>query len=105
MYAGRIVERAPVRTLFRRPQHPYTIGLLGAVPRLAGGQSRLATIDGTVPDPLHMPRGCRFAPRCPFAEHACRETAPELAELMAGHLVACRRAPLDAAVGAGEAAA
>src|SRR5438132_7171980 len=66
MYAGRIVEQAPVRTLFERPQHPYTVGLLGSIPRLHGRQRRLAAIEGQVPSPQHMPAGCRFAERCPF---------------------------------------
>jgi oligopeptide/dipeptide ABC transporter ATP-binding protein len=98
MYAGRIVERAPVAELFANPQHPYTIGLLGAVPRLSGGRARLATIAGNVPDPLHLPAGCRFEPRCPFAEPACRATDPKLRELAAGHRAACIRAPLDETV-------
>ncbi|MBV9859309.1 MAG: ABC transporter ATP-binding protein [Alphaproteobacteria bacterium] len=98
MYAGRIVERAPVGRLFAAPQHPYTIGLLGAVPRLSGGQRQLATIEGAVPDPTRLPAGCRFAPRCPFAEPRCRETDPALAELAPDHEAACIRAPLDATV-------
>ncbi len=102
MYAGRIVEEAPVARLFAVPQHPYTIGLLGAVPRLAGGRSRLATIEGNVPDPLHLPPGCRFAPRCPFAEMRCRAVDPPLVALgpedRPGHRAACLRAPLDLSV-------
>jgi oligopeptide/dipeptide ABC transporter ATP-binding protein len=98
MYAGRIVEQAPVAELFAGPQHPYTIGLLGAVPRLAGGRAQLATIAGNVPDPLHLPLGCRFAPRCPFAEPACRATDPALREMSPGHIAACIRAPLDETV-------
>jgi peptide/nickel transport system ATP-binding protein len=98
MYAGRIVEQAPVAQLFANPQHPYTIGLLGAVPRLSGGRDRLATIAGNVPDPLHLPPGCRFAPRCPFAEPACHATDPALRELAPEHRAACIRAPLDETV-------
>ena len=98
MYAGRIVEQAPVGELFANPQHPYTIGLLGAVPRLSGGRERLATIAGNVPDPLHVPSGCRFAPRCPFAEAVCRATDPALRDLAPGHRAACIRAPLDDSV-------
>jgi peptide/nickel transport system ATP-binding protein len=95
MYAGRVAERAPSARLFAQPQHPYTIGLLGAAPRLEGGAERLASIEGTVPDLLAPPPGCRFAPRCPFAVAAC-EKQPPLAELSPGHRVACWRAPLDA---------
>jgi peptide/nickel transport system ATP-binding protein len=98
MYSGRIVEEAPVAALFAAPQHPYTIGLLGAVPRLAGTCSRLATIEGNVPDPLAMPSGCRFAPRCPFVEPECRAADPAMTALAAGHRTACRRAPLDRTV-------
>ena len=68
MYAGRVVERAPVRALFEQPQHPYTVGLLGSIPRLEGEQRRLASIEGQVPSPLRLPAGCRFADRCPFAD-------------------------------------
>jgi oligopeptide/dipeptide ABC transporter ATP-binding protein len=94
MYAGRIVERAPVQALFESPQHPYTIGLLGSVPRLDGDRTRLASIDGQVPSPLRRPPGCGFAERCPFAEPRCREAAPELYELAPRHEAACWRAPL-----------
>jgi peptide/nickel transport system ATP-binding protein len=96
MYAGRIAERAAAAALFATPQHPYTIGLLGAAPRLAGGAARLASIEGTVPDLLDAPPGCRFAARCPFAIPRCAEAPPPLAEVAPGHHVACWRAPLDA---------
>ncbi len=94
MYAGQVVEQAPVALLFDQPQHPYTIGLLGSVPRLDREQERLDAIDGTVPDPLRMPPGCRFSPRCPFVVEQCRIEPPVLAEVAAGHNVACWRAPL-----------
>jgi len=94
MYAGRIAERAPAVQLFALPQHPYTIGLLGAAPSLEGGAERLASIEGTVPDLRDPPPGCRFAPRCPFAVARCAEQPP-LAPLAPGHLAACWRAPLD----------
>jgi peptide/nickel transport system ATP-binding protein len=94
MYAGRIAEGAPVAELFARPQHPYTIGLLGAVPSLEGGADRLASIEGTVPDLLSLPPGCRFAPRCPFAIERCA-TQPPLRDLGTAHRAACWRAPLD----------
>ena len=96
MYAGRVVERAPVQALFDDPQHPYTVGLLGSIPRLQGEQQRLAAIEGQVPSPLRLPSGCRFAARCPFADAQCRSAAPPLAELGGGHSSACWKAPLDA---------
>jgi peptide/nickel transport system ATP-binding protein/oligopeptide transport system ATP-binding protein len=97
MYAGRIVERAPVHALFNDPQHPYTIGLLGSIPRLDQTRARLATIEGQVPSPSAYPEGCRFAPRCPFAVARCREEAPALRTIgeAGGHTVACWQAPVD----------
>uniref|UniRef100_UPI001F379C05 ABC transporter ATP-binding protein n=1 Tax=Falsiroseomonas oryziterrae TaxID=2911368 RepID=UPI001F379C05 len=76
MYAGRVAERAPAAALFARPEHPYTVGLLGAAPSLEGGAERLASIEGTVPDLRAPPPGCRFAPRCPFAVARCAEQPP-----------------------------
>ena len=99
MYCGRIVEQAPVRALFAMPQHPYTVGLLGSIPRLHGEQTRLAAIAGQVPPPLPRLRGCSFAARCPFAQDRCRAEAPPLRDVGdpgAGHLSACWLAPLDA---------
>ncbi|HEX7438477.1 MAG TPA: ABC transporter ATP-binding protein [Caldimonas sp.] len=95
MYAGRVVERAPVAVLFEAPQHPYTVGLLGSIPRLDADQERLASIDGQVPSPLNPPQGCSFAPRCPFADAHCHAVAPVLLEVGAGHVAACWKAPLD----------
>src|SRR5207302_6708252 len=94
MYAGQIVERAPVRDLFARPEHPYTVGLRGSIPRLDERRERLPSIEGRVPDMTRPPEGCRFAARCPFVEPTCRTTAPELVEVAPGHLSRCRRAPL-----------
>ncbi|MFC7688615.1 ABC transporter ATP-binding protein [Paeniroseomonas aquatica] len=94
MYAGRVAERAKAATLFARPEHPYTVGLLGAAPRIEGGAGRLASIEGTVPDLLKPPEGCRFAPRCPFRAADCARQPP-LAEVAPGHASACWRAPLD----------
>ena len=96
MYAGRIVEQAPVAALFKQPQHPYTVGLLGSMPTLHGEQLRLAAIDGQVPSPLHRPAGCSFAERCPFADERCRAEQPELRTVGASHLSACWYAPLNA---------
>ena len=98
MYAGQVVERASVAALFESPQHPYTVGLLGSIPRLDVQRDRLAAIDGQVPSPLRPPAGCRFAERCPFVRAQCRAEPPPLREVAAGHLSACWRAPLDPAV-------
>ena len=95
MYAGRIVEMAPVESLFSEPQHPYTVGLLGSIPRLHCEQARLPAIEGQVPDPRAMPPGCRFAPRCPFRTAKCDED-PVLDVLAPRHQAACWNAPLDA---------
>jgi peptide/nickel transport system ATP-binding protein len=94
MYAGRIVERATVAALFAEPQHPYTVGLLGSIPRLDIEQDRLAAIEGQVPNPLAPVAGCRFHPRCPFAIERCLVDEPPLLDLGQGHESACWRAPL-----------
>lgn len=96
MYAGRVVERAPVHDLFDMPQHPYTIGLLGAIPRLDLEQTRLVSIEGQVPSPAQPLSGCSFAPRCPFAQPACSNQVPALREVGNAHFSACLRAPLEA---------
>jgi oligopeptide/dipeptide ABC transporter ATP-binding protein len=95
MYAGRVVERAPVQELFDHPQHPYTVGLLGSIPRLDVERARLASIEGQVPSPLRRPAGCKFADRCPFAVAICREQDPPLRDVGGQHQSACWRAPLD----------
>jgi oligopeptide/dipeptide ABC transporter ATP-binding protein len=92
MYAGQIVEVADVDSLFARPAHPYTDGLLRAMPQLGKRGERLAVVPGVPPMPWAMPPGCRFHPRCPYAEPACHETAPELAELNDARLSRCLRA-------------
>lgn len=97
MYAGRIVERAPVGLLFDQPQHPYTVGLLGSIPRLDADRERLASIDGQVPPPNRRPPGCGFADRCPFVDATCRNSPPPLRDLGDGHWSACFKAPLDPA--------
>ncbi|MCY7320021.1 MAG: ABC transporter ATP-binding protein [Ramlibacter sp.] len=97
MYAGRVVERAPVAQLFAQPQHPYTVGLLGSIPRLDVERGRLASIEGQVPSPLRRPPGCNFADRCPFVIDRCRAEAPPLREVGIQHLSACWRAPLEPA--------
>ncbi len=95
MYAGRIVESAPVGALFADPQHPYTIGLLGSIPRLDVDRERLSTIEGTVPSPANQPAGCRFAPRCPFADARCHAEEPPLRDLGPAHRAACWKAPVE----------
>ncbi len=97
MYAGRIVERAPAVRLFAEPQHPYTIGLLGSMPRLEGRAGRLPTIEGQVPGANRRLTGCRFADRCPFTEQACRDSEPALVAVSGNrdHWSACLKAPLD----------
>ena len=79
MYAGEIVERAPVDELFANPQHPYTVGLLGSIPRLDRRAAHLATIEGMVPNMANPPPGCRFAARCPFVSDICVAAPPPLA--------------------------
>ena len=98
MYAGRKVEEAPVADLFARPQHPYTCGLLGAVPRLGtagGGRTRLAEIPGLVPSLRQKIIGCPFAGRCQSATDLCRTVAPAVAEKRPGHYAACHYAELE----------
>jgi peptide/nickel transport system ATP-binding protein len=95
MYAGEIVERAGVEELFACPQHPYTVGLLGSIPRLGRRTAHLATIEGMVPNMAKPPSGCRFAARCPFAGEACLEAPPPLALLNPGHWSRCIKAPLE----------
>lgn len=89
MYAGQVVEETDVKTLFKDPKHPYTQSLLASLPQLNSDQERLASIPGQVPNPLDMPKGCRFAPRCQFAKEICHAEAPELTEVEPGHKSRC----------------
>ncbi|MCZ8374147.1 MAG: ABC transporter ATP-binding protein [Beijerinckiaceae bacterium] len=98
MYAGQVVERASVEALFTLPQHPYTLGLLGSIPRLDQRKERLAAISGAVPDMSNPPPGCRFAARCPFADARCRAEAPPLVALCDDRHSRCWKAPLEALV-------
>ncbi len=97
MYAGRVVEHAPAAALFDDPQHPYTLGLLGSVPRLEDARDRLLAIEGAVPAAGALPPGCRFHPRCVFGVAACTEGPPALRTLGAAHEAACIRAPVELA--------
>jgi len=89
MYAGRVVEIADKYSLFNRPLHPYTQGLIEAVPKITDKKERLSFIPGSVPNLIHPPSGCRFHPRCPYATEKCKEENPELADIENGHMVAC----------------
>ena len=95
MYAGQVVEEGGVDDIFSMPQHPYTVGLMGAIPALAAPRARLAAIDGMVPAATAMPRGCRFAARCPFADERCRREAPSLQDVGDGHRSRCWKVPLQ----------
>jgi peptide/nickel transport system ATP-binding protein len=94
MYAGKVIERCAAKRLFSEPQHPYTVGLLGSIPRLHLQQDRLSAIEGFVPDAASPPAGCRFHPRCPFVVEKCLREVPPLMEITNDHHAACWRAPL-----------
>jgi len=89
MYAGRIVEQAPVEVLFRTPVHPYTEGLMASIPALDGGDGRLYSIPGRIPDPDEPIAGCRFGPRCAHVQEICRAAVPDLAAIGPDHRVRC----------------
>jgi oligopeptide/dipeptide ABC transporter ATP-binding protein len=92
MYAGAIIEMADVFELFKTPIHPYTVGLLGSIPRVNETKERLQVIDGAIPSPLDMPQGCLFHPRCKYMMDVCREARPRLSQVKPGHYVRCFRA-------------
>lgn len=89
MYAGQIVEEAPVREIFLQPKHPYTAALLKTMPSLETEMTRLPSIPGTVPPAYALPNGCRFAPRCPFVMEHCRQVTPETRHIQHNHSVRC----------------
>jgi peptide/nickel transport system ATP-binding protein len=89
VYAGKIIEIGDVRTVFRRPYHPYTIGLIKAVPTLTSDKSALISVPGSPPDLIRLPSGCKFHPRCPLADERSLNEEPELTEVEPGHQVAC----------------
>ncbi len=94
LYAGRAVEEGNVHDLFAEPKMPYTLGLMNSIPRVdkaADGQSKLETIPGNVPNPLSLPSGCAFHPRCRFAIENCKHNVPPLVDAGAGHMVRCIR--------------
>ena len=90
MYLGRVVEQGPVREIFHNHKHPYTKGLMASVPSLVSTAAELTPITGMIPDPLDLPQGCRFAPRCPEQGPGCGKETPTLEEIGPGHQVACR---------------
>ncbi|WP_311775153.1 ABC transporter ATP-binding protein [Alkalihalobacillus sp. TS-13] len=89
MYAGEVVEEAPVVELFENPKHPYTLGLLSSVPKAEHVVDELGTIEGSVPNPTDMPKGCKFHPRCPFATDKCRNEHPQLEQYDPHHKKRC----------------
>ena len=91
MYAGMIQEIAEVRDLFHNTMHPYTMGLMKAMPKLGDKKERLYDIKGIVPHITNMPEGCRFAPRCPYATGKCHGECPEIVDAGNGHMVRCHR--------------
>lgn len=91
MYCGRVVESGDVISVFKHPSHPYTEGLLASIPKLGEHVDELESIPGNVPNPMHMPEGCKFAPRCKYAMDICCEKEPELYELEGGIRSRCFR--------------
>ncbi|MEW5766472.1 MAG: ABC transporter ATP-binding protein [bacterium] len=89
MYAGKVVEYAPVLEIFERPRHPYTLGLLKSMPRLGQKVDRLPAIEGVVPNPAHLPPGCSFHPRCPYVFDLCAREKPKLRQVVEGHWIRC----------------
>jgi peptide/nickel transport system ATP-binding protein len=94
IYAGRIVEMAPVAKIFAEPLHPYTRGLLRCLPHPSRFGQPLSSIEGAPPDLRQAGAGCRFAPRCPLALESCRRDEPALVERRPGHFVACPVVPV-----------
>jgi peptide/nickel transport system ATP-binding protein len=104
MYSGKVVERGDVLTIFERPHHPYTQGLLSSIPKMGERRERLEVITGTVPNPLNLPTGCLFKRRCPHRMAIC-DTAPPFQEVTPAHQSRCWLTPAGAAPAVGEAAA
>jgi peptide/nickel transport system ATP-binding protein len=89
LYGGEVVEQGPASKIFHNPKHPYTIGLMKAVPNLEGKKQKLLSIAGSPPDLIHPPEACRFAPRCAYATAKCTSEEPRLEEIEPGHLSRC----------------
>ncbi|MCD7715240.1 MAG: ABC transporter ATP-binding protein [Lachnospiraceae bacterium] len=92
VYAGEVIESGSKEDIFDHPTHPYTIGLFGALPKLTGDEKRLHPIDGLTPDPTHLPKGCKFHPRCPHATEECAKRDIPLKEITPGHTCRCIKA-------------
>lgn len=97
MYAGKVVEQAPLDELLDNPRHPYTQGLLASIPRLGDKSHKVKPIKGIVPELHDLPQGCNFCTRCPLADEYCEQVEPALDEISPGHLVACHKVDLTAA--------
>lgn len=89
VYAGEIIENGTLRDIFKDPRHPYTLGLFGSIPRIDDETDRLHPVEGLPPDPSDLPKGCKFSPRCPKANDACRQGDVDLVEVSEGHFVRC----------------
>jgi len=89
MYAGKIVERGDIMTIFKNPEHPYSQGLLTNYPSIKGSRMKFQPISGRPPNLINPPTGCRFHPRCPYAMDVCKKEAPETVELERGHFISC----------------
>ena len=89
MYAGNIVERGDIMTIFKNPEHPYSQGLLTNYPSIKGSRMKFQPISGRPPNLINPPTGCRFHPRCPYAMEVCKKEAPETVELERGHFISC----------------
>ena len=92
VYAGEIVEYGTMMEIFDEPSHPYTIGLFGSLPSIDRKDKRLKPIHGLMPDPMNLPSGCKFHPRCPYATEECRNTVPRMEQMGGSHIVKCLKA-------------
>ena len=95
VYAGEIVEYGTVEHIFENPSHPYTIGLFESIPIIGSTRHRLKPIKGLMPDPTNLPKGCKFADRCPFAGEKCTEAPPPVEEIEPGHTIRCYKLHMD----------
>ena len=96
VYAGEIVESGTIEEIFDHAAHPYTLGLFASLPNMSKGMDRLKPIDGMMPDPSNLPNGCKFHPRCPYADEGCCEQTMELGKLSGTHYCSCKRVLADA---------